>query len=85
MGPPWGMHAICASTPVRVGTGAEGLIARNPCDKVKLPAEQRSEMIFLDAGWLRELAEAMDPWRRALADPARTQRGLGPVAEIDGG
>ncbi len=46
---------------------ADGLIARNPCIAVELPAEEQGqEMLFLTPVALGRLAEAVDPRFRAL-------------------
>lgn len=44
----------------------EGLIARNPCEGVKLPPEPEREMRFLTAAQLLALADTVDPWYRVL-------------------
>jgi integrase len=42
------------------------LVRVNPCSKIDLPRPRRSEMLFLTAGEVRSLAEAIDPFYRVL-------------------
>ncbi len=45
---------------------SDGLIARSPCDGVRLPAESRREMVFLDAGQVLELVDVIDEHHQTL-------------------
>lgn len=51
---------------VMAGAVADGLIARNPCEGVRLPAEPSREMRFLTAAEVAELAEATAEHYRTL-------------------
>jgi integrase len=43
-----------------------GMVKVNPCTNVDLPRSPREEMLFLDAGEVRAVAEAIDPHYRVL-------------------
>lgn len=61
------VRAIYATLRVAISYGVRmNLVKVNPCSKIDLPRPRRQEMLFLTAGEVRALAEAIDPYYRAL-------------------